>query len=182
MDNYSDINQLIRKIKFNLEEQQVIKDLKIEPDVFLPLLFSLKFGGNWSIKNKTDSLKVMAIKDKLTRYDPEKMTGSTLEIIHLISNPSIINEEGQIYRLEKCSESKERRVVTRPYKVQIDGLDIIRAELNPKTMDIAIKHVNGPLSFEGSAAFGISHEMEHLRGSKKDTGKCLWDFRYQTVD
>ena len=48
-------------------------------------------------------------------------------------------------------------------------------------MEITIKHVDGPLSFEGSAAFGISHEMEHLKGSKMDTGKCLWDFSYQTL-
>ncbi len=181
MDNYTDVDQLIRKLKFNLEEQQVIKDLEIEPDVFIPLLFSVKYGGNWSIKNKSDSLKVMAIKEKITRYDQKNKAGYTLELIHLISNPAIIAKEGQVYRLEKCSESKERKIVTRPYKVQIDGEDIIKAELNPKNMEITIKHVDGPLSFEGSAAFGISHEMEHLKGSKMDTGKCLWDFSYQTL-
>ena len=79
MDNYTDVDQLIRKLKFNLEEQQVIKDLEIEPDVFIPLLFSVKYGGNWSIKNKSDSLKVMAIKEKITRYDQKNKAGYTLE-------------------------------------------------------------------------------------------------------
>lgn len=181
MENSLEYEEFKKKLNFNLQEQEIIKKLKIKPDVFLPLLFSLKFGGNWSIKNRTESLKVIAIKEKLTRYDPEKMTGSTLETIFLISNPSILKKEGQIYRLEKCSQKSEREVVKRPYKVLIDGENIIKAVLNPKTLKITLKHVKGPLSFEGSTAFGVSHEMDHISGEKV-AGKCLWDFSYRIVE
>jgi predicted metalloprotease len=179
LEDYPEYDEFIRKLNFNLREQEIIRELKIQPDSFLPLLFSLKFGGNWSIKTKNDSLNVIAIKDKLTRYNPEKMTGSTLETIYLISNPIILKKEGHIYRLEKCSQDKERKVVKRPFKVHVNGENIIKAVLDPKTLEITLKRVKGPLSFEGSTAFGLSHEMDHISGSEKSVGKCLWDFSYK---
>lgn len=182
MDNADDLDLLKRKLKFNIQEKEIIKELNIQPEVFLPLLFSLKFGGNWSFKTKADSINVMAIKDKLTRYDQEKMVGTTLETIYLFSNPRILKEEGNVYRLEKCSQKKERVIVERPYYVQVDGENIIKAVLNPKTLEITVKHIKGPLSLEGSVAFGISHEMDHLSGSENIDRKFLWDFKYNLLE
>ena len=173
--------ELKKKLKFNLQEQEIVKKLAINPEVFIPLLFSLKFGGNWSFKTEKDSVRIMSIKDKLTRYDPENRIGSTLETIYLFSNPVILKEEGKIRRLEKCSEKKEREIVERPYKVHVDGDDIIKAVLDPSTLKIRVKHVKGPLTMEGSAAYGVSHEMDHLKESESTGRKCLWDFNYQLV-
>ncbi|OPY24588.1 MAG: hypothetical protein A4E27_01220 [Methanobacterium sp. PtaU1.Bin242] len=177
----SDIyDKLKKQLAFSLQEQKIIKKLGIKSEIFLPLLFSLKFGGDWSFQ--TESTKVLAVKDKLTRYDPERMVGYTQEVIFLFLNPQILTKEGQVYRLEKCSQKKEREIVERPFKIEVDGEDIIKAVLNPKTLKITIKRVKGPLSFEGSSAFGVSHEMDHLTGSEKVGGKSLWDFSYKMED
>lgn len=170
-----------KKLKFNLQEQEIIKKLKIKPAVFLPLLFSIKFGGNWSYKTRKDSLRLMAIKDKVTRYDSEEKIGYTLETIYLFFNPVVLKEEGQIHRLEKCSLNQEREIVKRPFKVEVDGEDIIKAVLDPGTLKILVNRIKGPLTFEGSASFGVSHEMDHLNQSEEGR-KCLWDFNYEVGD
>ncbi|MEN6591964.1 MAG: hypothetical protein ABFC12_01820 [Methanobacterium sp.] len=174
--------ELKKKLKFNLQEQEIIKKLGIKHEVFLPLLFSLKFGGNWSYKTKKDSVRLMAIKDKVTRYDPEEKLGHTLETIYLFSNPVILKEEGRVLRLEKCSEKQEREIVKRPYKVVIDGEDIIKAVLDLSSLKIRVKHIQGPLTLEGSTAYGVSHEMDHLNESEDEERKCLWDFSYEISD
>jgi len=48
-------------------------------------------------------------------------------------------------------------------------------------MEIHLERINGPLTFEGSAAYGVSHEMEHLAGVEH-TGKFLWEFNYRVQD
>ncbi|HTX61299.1 MAG TPA: hypothetical protein VMC48_03245, partial [Methanobacterium sp.] len=78
--------EIKKKLKFNLQEQEIIRKLDIKPDVFIPLLFSLKFGGNWSYKTR-NSLRIMSIKDKTTFYDSDEKVGSTRETIYLFSNP-----------------------------------------------------------------------------------------------
>lgn len=162
-------------ISFTLKEKNIIKKLKIPPDAFLPLLFSIKFGGNWSFK--TDSMKVMAIKDKTTHYDEEGKIGCTLEKVFLFLNPQIINQEGMIYRLEKCGAKEERELVKRPFKIIINAERTIRALLNPMTKKITLRGIEGPLTFTGSTAYGISHEMEHLIG-EEIRGKPFWEFEY----
>ncbi len=171
--------ELKKKLKFNLQEQEIIKKLNIKHEVFLPLLFSLKFGGNWSYKTKKDSVRLMAIKDKVTHYIKEKKMGYTLETVYLFSNPVVLKEEGQIFRLEKCSEKQEREIVKRPYKVVVDAEGIIKAVLDPSTLKISVKHIQGPLTLEGSTAYGVSHEMDHLNESEDEERKCLWDFNYE---
>lgn len=176
MNNADDeLKKFKKQLEFSLQEEKIIKNLGIKSEAFLPLLFSIKYGGDWSFK--TDSVKVLAVKDKLTRYDEEKMAGYTLENILLFLNPILLKEEGTVYRLEKCGNKKEREIVKRPYKIQLDGEDIIKAVLNPMTLEVAIKRINGPLLFEGPLAYGVSHEMDHLRGTEI-TGKSLWDFTY----
>ncbi len=172
-DEYEEIK---KKLSFNFQEERIIKKLDITPEAFLPLVFSVKFGGDWSFK--TESLKVLAVKDKLTRYDQENLIGYTIETIFLFINPRILNEEGLIHRLEKCGDKKEREIVERPLKIEIDADDLIKAIINPVTLKITVKHVKGPITFEGSSAYGISHEMNHLLGVEVK-GKSLWDFKYE---
>jgi predicted metalloprotease len=173
---YSDKYELKKQLSFNHQEEKIIKKLDLTPEAFLPLIFSIKFGGDWSFKTK--SLKVLAVKDKLTRYDQQKMVGYTIETVFLFVNPKILNEEGLVHRLEKCGDKKEREIVKRPFKIEVDAEDIIKAVINPLTLKITVKHVKGPLFFEGSSAYGVSHEMNHLRGVEVN-GKSLWDFSYE---
>ncbi|MFU2191924.1 hypothetical protein [Methanobacterium sp. MZD130B] len=170
-----DYDKLKKQLSFNLAEKKVIKELNIQPDAFIPVLFSLKFGGDWSFK--TRDLAAMAVKEKITRYNEEKCEGYTLERVTLFVNPQVISTKGKILRLEKCGSKNERELVERPFYVKLDAENIIQAELNPKAMVITLKRINGPINFEGSAAYGVSHEIEHLTGCEH-TGKFIWEFKY----
>ena len=154
----------------------MIQSLDIPHDTFLPLIFSIKFGGDWSLK--FNSTKVMAIKEKITKLDNnEKLTGYTLENMFLFYNPIILKEEGTIQRLEKCGNKKEREIVKRPFKVTMDSEYALKATLNPITKKIIIEKVEGPFEFIGSSAYGISHEMEHLLDDDIK-GESIFDFEY----
>ncbi len=157
----------------------MINSLDIPNDIFLPLVFSIKFGGDWSLK--FNSIKVMAIKEKVTKYDHKKKVGYTLETIFLFYNPLLLNEEGLVYRLEKCGEKKEREIVKRPYKVRLDSEYALKASLNPMTKKIILKKVKGPFEFTGSSAYGVSHEMEHLL-DEDTAGDSIFDFKYEIKD
>lgn len=171
-----DYDKLKKQLSFNLAEKQAINGLNIQPDAFIPVLFSLKFGGDWSFK--TRELSAMAVKEKITRYSEVEGEGYTLERVTLFVNPRVISTEGKVLRLEKCGNKNERELVERPFQVQLDAEDIIQAELNPGSMTITLKRIVGPLSFEGSASYGVSHEMEHLAGCEH-TGKFIWEFKYK---
>ena len=162
-------------MKFTLKEKEIIKALGMPEEVFLPLIFSVRFGGDWSV-NK-NSKKLMSVKEKITEYDMEKKMGYTLETIYLFVNPILLKEEGKIYRMEKCGNKNERGLVERPYSVVINGDYILKAVLNPKDMKININHIKGPLTFFGSAAYGSSHEIEHLNSDKIESIP-FWDFKY----
>lgn len=176
--SYDTLNydKLKKQLSFNFAENKAIKELNIKPDAFIPVLFSLKFGGDWSFK--TRDLEAMAVKEKITRYNENSGEGYTLERVTLFVNPSLISSEGKVLRLEKCGTKNERELVERPYRVKLDAEDIILAELNPEIMEISLKRIEGPLSFSGSAAYGVSHEIEHLAGCEH-TGKFLWEFHYR---
>lgn len=147
--------------------------------MFLPLIFSIKFGGDWSLK--FDSTKVMAIKEKVTLFDDEKKAGYTLEIMFLFYNPVLLNQEGTVYRLEKCGNKKEREIVKRPFKVTISAEYALKASLNPMTKKISIENVKGPFEFSGSSAYGVSHEIEHLLGDEIG-GESIFEFEYEIKD
>ncbi|WP_321421636.1 RimK/LysX family protein [uncultured Methanobacterium sp.] len=169
-------DKLKKQLSFNFAENKAINDLRIKPDAFIPVLFSLKFGGDWSFK--TSELEAMAVKEKITRYNENEGEGYTLERVTLFVHPSLISTEGKVLRLEKCGSKNERELVERPFRVKLDAEDIIKAELNPKIMEISLERIKGPLNFEGSAAYGVSHEIEHLAGCEH-TGKFLWEFKYK---
>jgi predicted metalloprotease len=162
-------------LKFTLKEKNAIKSLNMPEEFFLPLIFSIRFGGDWSV-NK-NSKKLMSVKEKITKYDYESKRGYTLEKIYLFITPKIIREEGKVYRMEKCSNNNERELVERPYEISINGEYILEATLDPRKMKIFLKQINGPLTFTGPAAYGVSHEMEHLDKGEVE-GVPFWDFEY----
>lgn len=172
-------DELKKLLKFSLNEKKVIKDLQIPDDAFLPLIFSIRFGGDWSLAK--NSQKTMAIKEKITTYDEKIKEGCTLEKVYLFLNPQILKEKGIVYRLEKCSTKNERELVKRPYEVIVNGDFILEATLNPIDLKIRLKKIDTPLKFTGSSAYGVSHEMEHLN-QKESEGKPFWEFEYEIVD
>ena len=174
-----DYLELKKLLKFSLKEKEVIKQLELPEDAFLPLIFSIRFGGDWSL-NK-NSKKVMSIKEKLTRYDEEKKVGYTLERIYLFLNPEVLSQEGTVYRLEKCSNKQEREMVKRPFKVTVEADYVLEATLDPIESKIKLKKINHPLEFTGPSAYGVSHEMEHLE-NREPTGKPFWEFEYEIDD
>ena len=166
----------IKKIlTFTLREKEIIKALNLPEEVFLPLFFSVRFGGDWSVSE--NSKNFMSVKEKITEYDSEAKIGYTLEKIYLFVNPKILAEEGKVYRMEKCGNKNERQLVERPYSTTVDGEYILEATLNPKEMKIVVKQIQGPLKFFGPAAYGVSHEIEHLKKGEI-RGIPFWDFEY----
>jgi len=168
--------ELKKLLKFSLKEKEIINQLDIPEDAFLPLIFSIRFGGDWSVSK--NSRKTMAIKEKVTRYDDEKKLGYTLEKVYLFLNPHILKEDGTVYRLEKCSTKNERELVKRPYRVLVGGDYILEATLDPLDFKIRLKKIETALEFTGSSAYGVSHEMEHLDQGKIE-GKPFWEFEYE---
>ncbi|KZX11578.1 hypothetical protein MBFIL_13910 [Methanobrevibacter filiformis] len=168
-------DEIQKLLKFSISEKEAIKSLNLPEEVFLPLFFSIRFGGDWSV-NK-NSKKLMSVKEKVTEYDTDKKIGYTLEKIYLFVNPVLLKEEGVVYRMEKCGNKNERELVKRPYSVIVDGKYILEAVLNPKDLKIAIKHMKGPLKFHGPAAYGASHEIDHLNDIKNPKIP-FWDFEY----
>jgi predicted metalloprotease len=173
-----EFDNLKKQISFNLSEKKAIDNLKIKPDAFLPVLFSLKFGGDWSFK--TVDLEALAVKEKITHYDEAKGQGYTLERVTLLVNPVLKSAEGKVVRLEKCGNKKERELVERPFKVELNAEDIIEVELNPNSMEITLKRRKESVSFEGAAAYGVSHELEHLAGCEFKS-RFLWEFKYRII-
>lgn len=155
-----------------------MENLQIPAEAVLPLIFSIKYGGSWSIK--TSEIQVTAIKEKFNYYDEDQELGYTLEKMHLFINPQILEERGKIHRLEKCSQQKERRIVTRPYQLKVDAEKIFSATLNPLKKKIQIKRVKGPLIMKGSPSFGLAHEMGHLKGEDFN-GEIIADFEYDIL-
>lgn len=175
-DKISELEEFKKQLSFSIKEKKVIEQLDVPHDIFLPLIFSIKFGGDWSLKFNTT--KVMAIKEKVTKFDEEKMIGYTLEIMYLFYNPVLLNQEGVVHRLEKCGNKKEREIVKRPFKVTIDSEYSLKASLNPITKKIILEKVKGPFEFTGSSAYGVSHEMEHLLNNEI-SGESIFEFEYE---
>lgn len=120
----------------------------------------------------------MAIKEKVTAFDHDKMVGYTKEVMFLFYNPVLLKEEGTVYRLEKCGSRKEREIVKRPYKVTMDSEYALKATLNPIDKKITLKKVKGPFEFTGSGAYGVSHEMDHLL-EHETNGDSIFEFEYE---
>ncbi len=171
-----DIEEIKKIINFTNAEKELISSFDIPADAFIPLLLSLRSGGDWSYS--AEDIKTIAVMDKTTIYDDEKKLGYSLEEIYLFVNPDLLDEEGTVHRLEKCGEEEVRLLVMRPYKVRVRSDRIIKATVNPLKKDIKGEELSEKeLVFDGSTAYDISHEMEHLK-QKEIKGGNLWEFKF----
>lgn len=171
-----DIDKVRKIIDFTNAERRLISSFNLPADAFTPLLLSLRDGGDWSYSS--GDIKTMAVMDKTTIYDDERKLGYSLEEIYLFVNPVLAEEEGTVHRLEKCGDEEMRLLVRRPYKVRVISERIIKTTVNPLEKEIKIEELaEKELSFDGSTAYDIAHEIEHLE-AKDIKGGSLWEFRF----
>ncbi len=171
-----DTENLKNMLAFTSAEKELIASFGIPGDAFLPLLLSLRDGGDYSYSS--GNIRTIAILDKTTVYDDEKKLGYSLEEIYLFINPIVKEEEGTVHRLEKCGEKEVRLLVTRPYKVVVGSDRIIKATVHPLQKEIKVEELKEKeLVFEGSNAYDMAHEIEHLRRIEIQ-GKSLWEFKF----
>lgn len=171
-----DAEKLKKMIAFTGAEKELISGFRIPADAALPLLLSLRDGGDYSYS--AEGIETVSVMDKTTVYDDEKKMGYSLEEIYLFVNPVLEEEEGTVHRLEKCGEEAVRLLVRRPYKVRVRSDRIIKATVNPLEKEIKIEELpEKELVFEGSTAYDIAHEIEHLR-HKEIRGGNLWEFKF----
>lgn len=170
------IEDLKKAIDFTNAEKKLISSFNMPADAFIPLLLSLRDGGDWSYS--AENIKTISVLDKTTIYDDEKKLGYSLEEIYLFVNPVLKDEEGTVHRLEKCGEEKVRLLVGRSYKVRVVCDRIIKATVHPLKKEIKVEEIaEKELFFEGSTAYDIAHEIEHLK-KKEIKGESLWGFKF----
>ena len=171
-----DIDKVRDIIDFTNAERRLISSFDLPADAFTPLLLSLRDGGDWSYSS--EDMNTMAVMDKTTIYDDERKLGYSLEEIYLFVNPVLTEEEGTVHRLEKCGNEEMRLLVRRPYKVRVKSDRIIKTTVNPLEKEIKIEELaEKELVFDGSTAYDIAHEIEHLK-QKEIKGGSLWEFRF----
>jgi len=172
-----DIEHLKKAMDFTSAEKKLISSFDIPADAFIPLLLSLRDGGDWSYS--IEDIKTIAVMDKTTVYDDKKKLGYSLEEIYLFINPVLNEEEGTVHRLEKCGDEVVRMLVVRPYKVRVGSDRIIKATVHPLKKEIKVEELaQKELVFDGSTAYDIAHEMEHLM-KKEKKGEGLWEFKFK---
>ncbi len=171
------MQDLKKTIEFTNEERKLISGFNMPADAFLPLLLSLRDGGDWSYSSGT--IKTIAVMDKTTVYDDDKKSGYSLEEIYLFVNPVLIDKEGTVHRLEKCGDVEARMLVVRPYKIKVACDRIVKATVHPVEKEINVEELaENELVFEGSTAYDLAHEIEHLE-HKEIKGEGLWEFRFK---
>ena len=171
-----DVEGFRKIIDFTNAERRLISSFGLPQDAFIPLLLSLRSGGDWSYSS--ESIKTVAVMDKTTVYDDEKGLGYSLEEIYLFVNPVLIDEEGAVHRLEKCGGEEERLLVKRPYRIKVRSERVIKTTVNPLEKVIKVEELaEKELVFDGSTAYDIAHEMEHLL-QKEIKGGNLWEFKF----
>ncbi len=174
-----DIEKFKNIIEFTNAEKKLISSFDIPADAFIPLLLSLRSGGDWSYS--TENIKTLAVMDKTTVYDDEKGLGYSLEEIYLFVNPVLKGEEGVVHRLEKCGDEEMRLLVRRPYRIRVKSDRIIKTTVNPLEKEIKIEELaEKELVFNGSTAYDLAHEIEHLK-QKEIKGGSLWEFKFKGV-
>ncbi len=170
------VEDLKKAIEFTNAEKELISSFDMPADAFIPLLLSLRDGGDWSYS--AENLKTIAVMDRTTVYDEGTKLGYSLEEIYLFVNPVLKDEEGTVHRLEKCGEENVRLLVRRPYRVGIVCDRIIKATVHPLKKEIKVEELaERELVFDGSTAYDIAHEIEHIK-KKEIKGESLWEFRF----
>ena len=172
-----DPDTIRQAISFSQAEKAMIERFALPAETFVPLLLSLRTGGDWSYTSEI--VRAIAIMDKRTVYDEEHQKGYTREEIFLIVNPTVLESEGVVTRLEKCGEEEVRMLVKRPYRVKVRGNPILRAIVEPIEQVIRVNLLpGGQVSFTGSSAYGVAHEMEHME-NQDIAGIPLYAFQYR---
>ncbi len=171
-----DAEDILAIFKFSTQERNIISSFEIQEEFFLPFLLSLKSGGSWSYAS--EEIKSIAVKDVITYYNDESKTGYTVEKIYLFIEPEVIEEEGVIYRLEKCGAREERELVERPYFITLRAKKVIFAEVNPDLKTIRIREMKKKqIRLKGTPAYSAAHELEHLKKGEVK-GLPIWKFEY----
>ncbi|QSZ68426.1 hypothetical protein RJ40_09940 [Methanofollis aquaemaris] len=164
-----------RVLAFLGAERRLAGRFSLPAEAFLPVFFSLRFGGAWSYA--TEGFRAVSVVKKTTVYEDEGR-GTTIEEVYLLVDPVVLSEEGAVARLEKCGEEPERLLVVRPSRVRLKFRRGVRVRVDPARREISAEEVAGNvLVFEGSAAFTFAHEMEHLE-EREVSGRRLWEFRF----
>jgi len=167
---------IFRALAFLKAEENIAARFDLPADALLPLLFSVRFGGDWSYM--AGDLGVVSVMKKTTVYNGEAKTGSSVEEIYLLLNPAITESEGTVHRLEKCGEQPNRLLVERPYRVRATAERILKVTIDPRAGEIRVEDMGKKeIGFEGSPAYGLAHEIEHLE-KKEITGRDLSELRF----
>jgi len=166
------IDELKRMISFRVLEEVVVSRFGLPSEAALPLLLSLEYGGDWSIRS---SVSAVAVKDKVTYYSGGE--GVTVETIYLLVNPVIVEEEGVVARLEKCSLKGYMEAVRRPYRVTVKSEKTVLVHVNPLKKTIEVEEGDETLTFSGGLACRLHHEIEHVRGGGEGRGEPVWTFQ-----
>ncbi|MCC7556518.1 MAG: hypothetical protein KO254_10495 [Methanoculleus marisnigri] len=169
-------NDIREELVFAAREAALAERFGIPADALVPLLFSLRYGGDWSYA--AEGLTAISAVKKTTVYDDERLIGYSLEEIFLFVDPVLLDREGTVYRLEKCGSAPARLLVKRPYRVRLGARRVIRATVHPLERTIRAEDLGAAeMTFTGSTACGIDHEMEHLAG-REIRGEGLRTFRF----
>jgi predicted metalloprotease len=169
-------DEIREEIAFAAAEAALAARFGIPTDALLPLLFSLRYGGDWSYAS--EEIRAISAVTRTTVYDEASRTGYSREEIYLFIDPVILDREGTVHRLEKCGNAPARLLVGRPYRVRIGARRAIRMTVHPLERTIRTEDLGAAeMAFAGSAAYGIDHEMEHLAG-REVRGEGLRVFRW----
>ncbi|QYZ79762.1 hypothetical protein E2N92_10140 [Methanofollis formosanus] len=164
-----------RVLAFLGAEWRLADRFSLPAEAFLPVFFSMRFGGAWSYA--AEGLRAVSVVKKTTVYEDDGK-GATIEEIYLLVDPEVLSEEGAVARLEKCGEEPERLLVVRPSRVQVRVRRGVRVLVDPARREVSAGEVAGDvLTFEGPEAFAVAHEMEHLE-AREVSGRRLWEFRF----
>ena len=167
---------LLRDLTFLKAEKDLTARFDLSPEALLPFFFSIRYGGDWSYASENQ--RVVSVMKKTSVYDEETKTGSSKEEIYLLLDPVIKESEGTVHRLEKCGEQPTRLLVERPFRVRTGADRILKMTVDPLAGEIRVEDLDKQeISFEGSPAYGLAHEIEHLE-KKEITGKDLSELRF----
>ncbi|MDD4253540.1 hypothetical protein FGW20_02880 [Methanoculleus sp. FWC-SCC3] len=169
-------DEIREELIFAAQEAALAERFGIPADALVPLLFSLRYGGDWSYA--AEGLTAISAVKKTTVYDDERLIGYSLEEIFLFVDPVLLHREGTVHRLEKCGSAPARLLVKRPYRVRLGARRAIKMTVNPLEKTIRAEDLGAVEEvFSGSTAYGIDHEMEHLAG-REIRGEGLRVFRF----
>jgi len=167
---------LLRDLTFLKAEKDLATRFGLPTEVFLPLFFSIRYGGDWSYSS--ENRRAVAVMKKTSVYDEETQTGASQEEIYLLINPEITESEGTVHRLEKCGNKPIRLLVERPFRIRARADRILKMTIDPLAGEITVRDTNRQeISFEGSPAYGLAHEIEHLE-HQEITGRDLSELRF----